>query len=302
MAQYAIEDTTMTALADSVRGIVGETRLKEQMVSHGFVKISKTTNATGFDTYSGNYGNNQAIYEVITIPGASKIVVDMAYQSESFSYDYVQVASGSLTSMPSSATKYGGKTLDRTQLTFNNTDTITFYFRSDASNSSYLGYYAECRGYDADDNLVEIMMPEFVPVYNEMTIGEMISNLSDVEINLDNSLLFDSGTLTTQKYITIPLNQIMPNPEQQTFYIFTYPYFGSSRSSFNLFYNGKTGESQEMRFGWQSSSASTKLASTSFTDGVLRINFANTSVNNNYGSGKQCSVMWIGPKMPSQEG
>lgn len=29
MAQYAIEDTTMTALADSVRGIVGETRLVE---------------------------------------------------------------------------------------------------------------------------------------------------------------------------------------------------------------------------------------------------------------------------------
>jgi hypothetical protein len=87
--QYAIEDTTMTALADGIRGIVGETRLEEAMIEQETVIISKTSNATGFDTYSGEYGNNKTVYDVITIPGASKIVVDMAYQSESTSYDYV---------------------------------------------------------------------------------------------------------------------------------------------------------------------------------------------------------------------
>jgi hypothetical protein len=89
MAQYAIEDTTMTALANSVRAVSGATVLEDGMVFQDTVFISKTTNATGFDTYSGEYGNSKTVYDVITIPGASKIVVDMAYQSESTSYDYV---------------------------------------------------------------------------------------------------------------------------------------------------------------------------------------------------------------------
>lgn len=59
------------------------------MISHGFVKISKTKNALSFTERSGEYLANQRTYDVVSIPGASKIVVDIAYQSEGVNYDYV---------------------------------------------------------------------------------------------------------------------------------------------------------------------------------------------------------------------
>jgi hypothetical protein len=78
--QYAIEDTTMTALADAVRGIVGKTRVEESgSIYLGDYKVSKTPNALSFTTRDGGYGNNKSIYDVITIPGAKKIVIDIAY-------------------------------------------------------------------------------------------------------------------------------------------------------------------------------------------------------------------------------
>ena len=181
MAQYAIEDTTMTALADSVRRVVGETRLEEISSTYiGNYIVSKTDNALSFTEKSGSYATSLSTYDVITIPGAVKIVVDVAYQTEGTSYDYLQVASGAKTSMPSATTKYGGKTLTRKEITFTDTDTITFYFYSDSSGSDYLGYYAECRGYDAENNVIEIYEKEYEEVPNTMTIEEMITQIGSI--------------------------------------------------------------------------------------------------------------------------
>ena len=87
--QYAIEDTTMTALADAVRGIVGETRQEISGFEYEDFVVSKTPNASSFTENIGGYGNMSSLYDVIHIPGATKIVVDIAYQTESVSYDYV---------------------------------------------------------------------------------------------------------------------------------------------------------------------------------------------------------------------
>ena len=90
MAQYAIEDTTMTALADSVRRVVGETRKEEISSTYiGNYVVSKTDNALSFTERSGGYATSLSTYDVITIPGAVKIVVDVAYQTEGSSYDYL---------------------------------------------------------------------------------------------------------------------------------------------------------------------------------------------------------------------
>lgn len=180
MAQeYAISETTLTALADAVRKNVGETKLIQTGVREPEVKISKTTNATSFTEHSGGYGNNKALYDVVSFPGASKIVVDIAYQTESTNYDYVQIAVGSVSSAPSTSTypKYGGTTLTRQELTFENTDTITFYFRSDSSTDAYLGYYAECRAYDEEGNAFRQPIYEEVP--NTMTVDTMISAINN---------------------------------------------------------------------------------------------------------------------------
>ena len=185
MAQeYAISETTLTALADAVRKNVGETKLIQTGVGEPEVKISKTTNATSFTEHSGGYGNNKALYDVVSFPGASKIVVDIAYQTESTNYDYVQIAVGSVSSAPSTSTypKYGGTTLTRKELTFEDTDTITFYFKTDSSTDAYLGYYAECRAYDKEGNIFRPLIYEEVP--NTMTVDTMISTINNLSGNI----------------------------------------------------------------------------------------------------------------------
>jgi hypothetical protein len=156
MTLYSIQDTTLTGIADGLRKWYGETKTVtvSGMRPVPLKVVSKTPNATGFDTRSGGYGNGTNLYDVVTIPGASIIKVKIAYQTENTVYDYVQVAAGNLTTMPSDATKYGYVLLTTTELTFKGTDTITFYFHSDSSNDAYLGYYAECYGLDENGNFV----------------------------------------------------------------------------------------------------------------------------------------------------
>lgn len=179
MAQeYAISETTLTALGDAVRKHAGATKLVQTGIEEQeIVKISKTSNALSFTEHSGGYGNYQALYDVVSIPGASKIVVDIAYQTEGTSYDYVQIAVGSVSSAPST-TKYGGKTLTRKELIFENTDTITFYFKTDSSTDAYFGYYAECRGYDEEGNIITDLLPVYEEVPNTMTVNTMIEKIN----------------------------------------------------------------------------------------------------------------------------
>ena len=182
MALVTINDSTLTDIADALRVHHGETKTisHEEIVESPMV-ISKTSNATGFGTHSGGYGNAVSFYDVVKIPGASTIKVKMAYRTESATYDYVKVASGELTSMPSSATAYGGTTLKEIELEFPNTDVITFYFKSDGSTDNYLGYYAECRGYDADGNpaMGTVVIEEEVPnTYKVSDFSTAIANIS----------------------------------------------------------------------------------------------------------------------------
>jgi len=62
------------------------------------------------------------------------------------------------------APKKGGSTLKQETLEFNDTDTITFYFRTDGSGNEYLGYYAEVVGYDGDGNIIGIEEEDLIPV------------------------------------------------------------------------------------------------------------------------------------------
>lgn len=167
---YSIKETTLTGIADSLRKWHGETYIAPMED----VVVSKTPNATGFNSYDGGYGDTTEFYDVVTIPGASSIKVKMAYQTESTQYDWIQIASGNLSAIPSNATKYGGTTLKTTELLFENTDTITFYFRSDSSGSNYLGYYAECT---AEKEVLNTFKPE------EMAAGiDAITYFSDEDL------------------------------------------------------------------------------------------------------------------------
>ena len=184
MEQYLINDTTLSAIGDALRNKTGETKI--EIIEHIMpYVISKTPNAISFTERNGGYENHASLYDIVTFPGATKIKVKMAYQTESIKYDWVQVASGKITSMPSTVTKYGDVTLSQVELEFDNTDTITFYFKSDSSNGGYLGYYAECTGYDADGNAIDCIMQEEKEVPNVFLPTEMpvaINNLGVIPL------------------------------------------------------------------------------------------------------------------------
>ena len=171
MARYSIEDTTLTSIADALRDknngweevIVGydETRTP-------IVKVSKTPNATSFTEYSGSYANSLTQSETVTIEGAVSLEVNVAYQSESTNYDYLIITSGKTAS--TSGTKLGGSSRVQMTYTYNNTDSVSFYFKSDGSNGNYLGYYAEVRGFDADGNQIEEVIQ--IPIYETQASKE----------------------------------------------------------------------------------------------------------------------------------
>lgn len=241
--QYAIEDTTMTALADATRNVVGAyEQVPGDPIPLEIPVISKTTNAIDFTTFDGGYGNNKAIYDVVNIPGATKIVVDVAYQNEAGTYDYLQIASGALSTMPSSASKYANKTLTRTQITFSNTDTITFYFRSDSSNDSYLGYYAECRGYDANNNLITETIP-MITVPKLLTVSEMITELNNATSGMtyDNTTVkFGNSAITQGTVIYGDVSPLVGMNDDKPFVLrLTVRFSTSSVSYLTFYYDGK---------------------------------------------------------------
>lgn len=153
MAIVTINDSILTDIGDALRVHHGETRIETQRIPDmtPIVKVSKTTNALSFTERNGDYNTGLAEYDTVTIPGAASLQVTMAYQTEGTTYDWVQVMQGAGAS--ASGTKYGGKTLTQTTLTFAG-DSVTFFFKSDGSGGSYLGYYAEVTGYDADGNVL----------------------------------------------------------------------------------------------------------------------------------------------------
>lgn len=173
MANVLVEEACLTNIAESLRRARGKAAIEIVYVPTEVpvpqVKYSSTPNATGFDTHSGGYGDNQQLFDTVTIANAAQLRVKVQYQTEDTQYDWLYIVPGTVTSMPSSGTKYGGNTKSTEILTFDG-DTVTFCFRSDSSNSDYLGYYAEVTGLDADGNVLVTGETTIVDVPTEVPI------------------------------------------------------------------------------------------------------------------------------------
>ena len=124
----------------------------------GFKEVTKythTDNVNDAGVQNGGYGNNKSYSRVVTIPGASSLTVDITYQTESTSYDWVCAYAGGTESSPtgdaqcstagSLTGKLGGKTTTTRAFTVDG-DSVTFWFRSDDSGSNFYGYYAVVKG------------------------------------------------------------------------------------------------------------------------------------------------------------
>lgn len=142
MTLYSIQDTTLTSIGDALRRRHGETYMG---YPGGEMKVSKTPNATGFDSFNGGYGTNKEFLDVVTLENTvGGCYVKVACQTESTAWDYLIVAPGELT-LPIDVNKYtklGGNALTVHEFDFD-TNVVSFYFYSDNSSDNYLGYYAE---------------------------------------------------------------------------------------------------------------------------------------------------------------
>ena len=132
-------------------------------------KYSHTSNIDDAGKATGTYSNNLSTNDVVTIPGASKLHVNLYCSTESTSYDWACVWAGShpdykadgnysSSKLGTTSGKIGGgakTSMPATPIEGNiDGDTVTFGFRSDGS-AGYYGYYAVVTGYDADGNAVK---------------------------------------------------------------------------------------------------------------------------------------------------
>lgn len=117
-------------------------------------KISKTDNVSDdgltADTTTG-YGNSQEKIDVITIPGAEELEVTITYQTQGAGYDWVclydkNVVPDSSNSHLSIPKKRLASTSKKTETYIIPGDTVQVFFRSNASNCGYYGYYAVIKG------------------------------------------------------------------------------------------------------------------------------------------------------------
>lgn len=226
--QVLVNESSLVNIANALRGKTGGDVRTEYEVQgqRQIIKISKTPNAISHTQYNGDYGNSKSEYDEVTIPGASSINITLSYQTEGENFDYVQVCQGNKSQFNSSVTKYGGKTLTKKTLTFSG-DTVTFYFKSDSSNSSYLGYYAEITGVNKNNEAImeDILVPIEVPnVFKPSQMGEAISNIPGMGV-LKSAII--TGTISNYTAI-YDLTGYVEDITKPTWFLFARQDYGSS--------------------------------------------------------------------------
>lgn len=148
MTTYTIEESTLTGIADAIREKYGQE--KEAIPD---IVVSKTPNATGFDSYEGDYPSGVKLRDLVHIPNASSIHIKIAYITEA-AYDKVYICKGDqVSSLRTYEYVLSGNSNGTVEYTVEG-DTITFAFESDAAISVGLGYYAECFGIDAEGKAI----------------------------------------------------------------------------------------------------------------------------------------------------
>ena len=166
--KYSIEDTTLTNIANAIRGKVGNTR-----PVYAEYAINKSGSSTGFDYTSGTYANPYT--STTTINGASYLKIKMAYTARNSSDDafYVNDVKYSTESYTPSIPELVEFTVSGYSVTF----------RVELINSAIIartGWYAEIRGYDENDNIVMVATEETEP--NNLTpiqMAEVINNMQE---------------------------------------------------------------------------------------------------------------------------
>lgn len=127
----------------------GNVMFTKQVEGGTVTKVSHMSNLDDDgNVLSSTYRNNESFTDVVTVPGATKLSVDIMYQTESTSYDWACVWAGNhpeYTAYSNYGSSVSGKLGGTTKKTVHydvEGDSVTFGFRSDGSENGYYGYHA----------------------------------------------------------------------------------------------------------------------------------------------------------------
>lgn len=209
MANVIVEEQSLIDIGEALRSKLGNKKIAGDSDSPVEI-VSQPPMAKDYNPiemiYHPSYlepyyaGNNYYVleenpfYEVVKIPGASKIEVQLwvnLFDAGVGTTECIQVVAGDArNNLPTdSAVKYEGKhLLGDINLTFENTDTITFFMTTNydgdafsGRNEFYFGYYAKIKAYD--ENGKEILYTENTFLPSEM--AEAIESIEGGEIVID---------------------------------------------------------------------------------------------------------------------
>lgn len=111
----------------------------EDVVITEITKIRQEIVESDHNPYANSI-NNVTYYEN-TFDGATSITVELTYQTESTSYDWVYLYDTAGSTTPFNNKKYGGTTLKTETLTINS-NYLKIVFKTDGSGNDYYGFKA----------------------------------------------------------------------------------------------------------------------------------------------------------------
>lgn len=213
--QTADPDATYYGWEESVPDgykVVGKGERKDPAINSSPIQYSHTPNISDDGTKKNNvdYANNLNLNDVITIPGATKLHVELTYGGEGPRWDWVCMWEGAhpdytaYNNYGSSETgKLGGsmntKTYDITG------DTVTFGFRSDSSGcGNGYGYYAVVTGDSMSDFSItneEETVTE--PKYGSLKLSKAVAGEG---ADLSQNFLFEINLTSTDTALSDKLN------------------------------------------------------------------------------------------------
>ena len=188
---YSIQESTLTNIGNALRSKYGETRPGTIRVP---CVIAKSSNVTDLNNYG--FMPSGKTYNIVRIPGATKIKVDLYYMTSSEGFGKVYVASGEYGSnIPTDIMYAGQNSPTLVELEFDNTEVITFCL--DAMVIKALGYYAECIGYNVDGNPIEVegcsYKEQETQVKNTYSSADVAAAIEGLEAGLPEEAFLNTG-------------------------------------------------------------------------------------------------------------